>query len=146
VVLGPKVHEQQGARPPDRLHPLLEKGQAAAVHPVQVLDQRDAGLRLSGLLHQASQHAEELALARLGVHARRRLRRVGHPEELEEQRQHLPEALVDQQQPPGDLLTHAAIVVLLADAEVGAEDLEDGQEGDVPAVCHRVCFERGEPP
>jgi hypothetical protein len=112
---------------------------------VEILDQRHPGRPL-GLPNQALQHAEELALARLGVHARRGLRRVGHPEELEHHRQHLAERLVDQQQPPGDLLARATVVVLLGDAVVGTEDLEDGQEGDVSAVGHGAPFEHREPP
>ena len=49
--------------------------------------------------------AEQLALARLGVHALARAARgSGDAEEVEDQRQLVVEALVEQQQPAGDPL------------------------------------------
>ena len=83
---------------------------------------------------QALDHAEELALARLGVHARRGALGIGHAEEVEDQRQVLGEALVEEQQPAGDPLARRLVGVLLGDAEVGAEELEHGQQRNGLAV------------
>ena len=77
---------------------------------------------------------DELALARLRIEPRRRALRIGDAEEVEEQRQRIGEAVVEQHHAPGDLLARAAIVVLERDAEVGAEQLEDGQERNVAPV------------
>ena len=53
--------------------------------------------------------AEHLALARLGVHARRRALGIGHGEEVEDQRQVLAEALVEQEELAGDPLARGLV-------------------------------------
>ena len=105
---------------------------AGAVDPVQVLDQRDGVL--GAVLHELTQHAEELALLQIGVDVRHRTLRVGHAEELEQDRQNLAVAVVEQEQVSGELLARAAVRVLLGDAVVVAEDLQDRQERNVLAV------------
>ena len=82
------------------------------IEPVEVLDQRHRRLLPRWSLWITwRMHADELALARLGIEARRRALRVADAEEVEEQRQRLGEALVEQHHAPGDLLARAAVVV-----------------------------------
>ena len=110
-----------------------EERLAGGVDPVQVLEQGDAGLAGALGADQALGHAQQLALARLGVHARRRALGVGHREEVEDQRQVLAEALVEQQQLAGDPLARRLVGVLLGDVEVGAHDLR------APAAAGPTC-------
>jgi hypothetical protein len=97
-----------------------------------VLDERDGVL--GAVLHQLAQHAEELALLQIGVDVRHRMVGVGHAEELEQNRQHLAIAVVQREHMTGELLACAAVRVLLSDAVVMAKDLQDRQQGDIPAV------------
>ena len=95
--------------PCDGLDVIGEEHLAGRVEPVQVLEHRDA--RLAGALgaDQALGDAQQLALARLGVHARRRALGIGHGQEVEDQRQVLGEALVEQQQLAGDPLARRLV-------------------------------------
>jgi hypothetical protein len=87
---------------------------------------------------------EEPPLLRVGIHARSGALRIRDARELEEQRDVVAVLLVQQQQAARDLLACGAVVVPVADAEVGAHDLEDGEEGDVPAVGDGVALEHRE--
>ena len=60
--------------------------------------------------------------------------RVADAEEVEQDGQGLPERLVHQQQPAGDLLAREPGVVVLADPEVAAQHLDHRQQRDAPAV------------
>lgn len=120
-----EVDDEDEARAGDGIHPLLQPRGAGAVDPVQVLDQRDGVL--GPVLHQLAQHAEELALLNLWIDVRHRTFRVGHAEELEQDRQNLAIAVVQQEQMAGELLTRAAVRVVFGDAVVVTKDLQDRQ-------------------
>ncbi len=97
----------------------------AGVDPVQVLDQRHRRLRRAA--RSASTWritAMQLALARLRLELRRRALGIGDAEEVEEQRQRLGEALVEQHQRPAIFSRALRSSSSCVDAEVGAEHLE----------------------
>ena len=71
---------------------------------------------------------------RTAAHLRRRACRVGDTEEVEHQRQDVGEPGIEQQHAAGDLLARGAVVIVAVDAEVAAEQLEDGQEGNALLV------------
>ena len=93
VVLGTEVQQQQtrcarrSRRPTPRARPRCRRRSSGG--PRSSVTVGDSRLPLCT---QPPQHAEELALPRLGIHARRGPLGIGHAEELEEQRQHLAEA------------------------------------------------------
>ena len=97
---------------------------------MQVLDQGDAGLVRALGTDQSLHPRQELALARLRVHPRRGTLGVGHREEVEDQRQLVVEALVQERELAGDPLARRALGVPLTDLEVGAQELEHRQERD----------------
>ncbi len=123
-VLGSEVDDQEPlATAADCVHHLLEPCLARAVDPVQVFDQRHQRALADVALRDLAQHPEQVPLARLGIHPRRRILRVRHAEEIEQQRQHLAVFLGEEQQAPRDLLAHQLIAVALADPVVLAEHL-----------------------
>src|SRR5207245_2953375 len=65
LVLGAEGDEQEAPGSDERVHPALQKDLAAAVDPVEILDQDDD--RLPAALHQASHDADQLALPEFGV-------------------------------------------------------------------------------
>jgi hypothetical protein len=130
VVLGPEVEDGEAPRPLDRLDVIGEERLARRVEPVQVLDQGHAGLTGALGVDQALHQAQQLALARLRVHARHGVLGVGDGEEVENQRQVTGEALIQQQQLAGDPLARRPVGVPLGDLEVGAHQLEHGQQRD----------------
>src|SRR5439155_18947908 len=71
-------------------------------------------------------------------------RGVGDAEEVEEELQCLAELPVEEQEPPGDLLARDSVAVPLADAEIAAHDLQDGEERDHLPVRHAVRLVDGE--
>ena len=134
AVLGAEVDDREVARPRYNLDELSEESLGPPVDPVHVLEQVDPGLALAAGMNQALDHLQQRPLARVRVHARRRAMRVGHGEEVEYQRQALSERLIEQQQPPGDLLTRLLVRVVLCHPEVAAHHLQDGKERDRAAV------------
>ncbi len=128
LVLGAEVADREAARPLGGLDVIGEEDLGGGVEPVKVLEHRDAGLARAPCTDQALGHVEQPALVGLGIHARRRALGVGHSEEIEDQRQVLAEALVEQQQLAGDPLARRLIGVEVGDVEVGAHDLEHGQQ------------------
>ena len=105
-----------------------EEGLGGRVKPVQVLEHENARLPRALGVGQALHQPQQLALARLRVHARRRAQRIGHREEVEHQRQVLGEALVEQEQLAGDSLARGALGVALCDLEVVSQKLKQGHE------------------
>ena len=143
VILGPEVHEQQRLRARGRVDHLCEPGLAARVDPVQVFDEDDGDV--VALLDYLAHGVEELALARIRIGRQRRSIGVGYRHEVEHDGKELAKALIEQQQPAGDLFARRAIGVLFADPEVLPEDLQDGKKWDVPAVCDGRAPQHGEP-
>jgi hypothetical protein len=70
-------------------------------------------------------------LSRIRVDARSGVLWIGDTEELEDRWKRVAKPLVEQEISPGDLLTRCLITVLLGDAEVAAEEFQDG---NVPVV------------
>src|SRR5262249_13232645 len=85
VVVGSEVHQEEARRARDGVHPLLEEDLAPRVEPMEVLDERynAPGAPWVGALHEAAQHAEELALLRIGIHARHGTLGIRHAGEFE---------------------------------------------------------------
>jgi len=101
---------------------------------MQVLEQAYLGLLLSARLDHAAHDAEDLPLSRLGIDARGGVRRVGNSHKVEVQRQALAQALIKRQQAAGDALACGGVAVLIGDAEKGAKQPQDRQEGNRSAV------------
>ena len=95
---------------------------------MEILDQGDHGIAVGTALDDAADHVVDLALAGCGVHGGRRAVRIGDAEEVEEDGQRVAVALVEEQQPPRDLLARGAVVVVVGDAEVLTEGLEHWQD------------------
>ena len=91
-------------------------------------------MRRAGALTSRQTMPAERPLARLGAHLRHRPLGVGDAEEVEEQRQVLGEAGVEQQRAAGDLLARQLLGVAVADPEEGAQHLQDRHERDRLAV------------
>ena len=126
----------------DRVHEFREELLTARVHPVEILDQGDEGTHVRiVVLDDRAQHDKELALFGVGIERGCWVVGVRRSEELEHNRQHLAKALVEQQEPASDFLSHHPVVVLFSDAVVGAEDLEHWEVGEILAVRKRLAFE-----
>ena len=98
LVLGTEVEQPEIARRGHALDEGLEEGVAGAVEPVQVLEQDHPRPAAVGRVVEDALHdAVDALLALLGVERGRRVRRVRHAEQVEENGQHLAEALVHQQ-------------------------------------------------
>ena len=136
AVLGPEVQQQQASAPGPRVHQVRNELATWRVEPVQVLDHRHRGLL--GALNHPPQHADEQALTRLRADDRRGPCRIANTQELEERRQRFTQRRIEQDDAAGDLFTRHAIVVRHGDVEVGAEYLENRQEGNVPAMRDRA--------
>ena len=134
LVLRPEVDHRQGRRSLHRADHLRQERLAALVHPVQVLDHVDDHLGAPGDPVQAPDHAAKQPLPRLGAHLRRRALRIGHGEEVEDERQVVREVGIEQQQPAGDLLARDPLGVAVLDPEVPAQHLQHRQERDRLAV------------
>jgi hypothetical protein len=72
---------------------------------------------------EALQEPEEPPLLCLGLHWRRGMPGVWDAEKVAEQRKRIIQLFVKSERPPGDLVTHGALAVVLPDAEVIAHDL-----------------------
>ena len=97
LVLGAKVENDQAAGPERGVDQRLEKRFAAAVEPMQVLEQDHLRLLLSARLGHAPHDVKHLPLTRLRIDARGRVLRIGDSHEVEDQRQALAQALVEQE-------------------------------------------------
>src|SRR5262249_56608830 len=80
----------------------------------------------------------ELTLLWVGAQARERPLRIGHAEEVEDERERLPEAVVEQHERARDLAACRRRIVPLRDVEVRAEELQDGEERQRAAVREAV--------
>src|SRR5439155_7375653 len=74
-----------------------------------------------------------------GVRPRKRL--VADAQELEHQGQRLAQRFLEQEHGSGHLLARGAVVVVLGDAEVRAQVLENRKERRRPGVRESVCLE-----
>jgi hypothetical protein len=101
---------------------------------VQVVDQDDARLALAADPHDLSHHRGEALLAHLGIEVFDRPIGIRHPQQVPQQRQVGLEVAVEEQQPPGDLLSRGARLIGPGDPEVAAQQLEHGQERNGAAV------------
>src|SRR5437773_2590918 len=81
---------------------------------------------------EPSRSWSEPALARLGVHALSPALGVRHVEEVEEERERFGELRVEQEHRAGDLPAACLVAILLGDAEVPAQELENREEGIHP--------------
>ncbi len=145
VVAGPQRGEDKRPCLRDSIDVVLEVGLADLVEPVEILVQVDGGRPAGARLDQPPPDREELAQARLRIHPRRRALGIGHSQEVEDERQVLPEGVVEEQEPAGDLLARRLLGVALGDPEHPPNELEDGQEGDPPGVRDAVALEDRDP-
>jgi hypothetical protein len=74
---------------------------------MQILDQDQGSVPLSSHVHQPPHRRQQLALPRLGI-GRRWAVRVWHAQKVEQHRQEVLEAVVEQQQSTGDLAAGGA--------------------------------------
>jgi hypothetical protein len=105
---------------------------------VEVVDQHHRWLARAARPRHPAGEGDELALAGLGVEARRRALRIGHVEEVKDQWQCLAQPVVEQHQRAGDLAPRLGGRIALVDAEVAAEELQDGVERQRAAVRQAV--------
>ena len=91
------------------------------------------------------QDTVDALLPLLGVDRGRRVRRVRHAEEIEDERQHLAKALVHQEQPAGDLRAGRLGTVAIRDPVEGAPHLQHGQHRDRLPVRDAASLEDGMP-
>src|SRR5205823_1124713 len=122
VVLRAEVHDQQGARGGQRVDHALQKRLAAAINPVQVFEQDNRRLAFAARLGKESQHFEKVPLSCLRVRTWRRPLRIGHTEELEEQRERSLEHLVPRQR-AGYFLPGVVVAVQFRETEVITQEL-----------------------
>ncbi len=141
LVLGTEGDEPQIAGGGHALDGRLEEGVAGAVEPVQVLEQEHPLPAVGRVVKHPLHHAVQPLLPLLGVDCGGRVRRVRHAEQVEEKGQHLAEALVHQQQPPGDLRPRRLGAVAVGDPEEGTPELQHGQHRDRLPVRYAVPLE-----
>ena len=144
--LGPEVDHGEGARPFHRGDQLGQHRVARLVHPVQVLDHQHHRVATVGGVDQAADDPAQRPCPRLRAHLRHRAVGVGDAEEVEDQRQLLDQLRIEQQRASGDLLAGDALRVAIADAEVGAQHLQDRHQWDRAPMGLRLCLEDLEPP
>ena len=148
AVLGTEVDDQEmhACRPIASTHSSIHASLAPSIQCRSSI-RITTGAPCDVALGEPPQDAEELPLARLrdpcagpgsSDRARRRSRtRIGRTSTV---------LLVEQQHAPGDLLAHLLVRVLLGDAVVLAEHLQDREERDVLAVRDTAAEARGAPP
>jgi hypothetical protein len=100
---------------------------------VQVLHQQDEHLLLAAPLDQPAQRLEDPPHAHLGRQLGGGLGRVGHLEEVEEERKVVAKARVEVEHPPGHLLPGLGRLVV-GDTEIIPQQGEDGQQGHLAAM------------
>jgi hypothetical protein len=108
----------------------LQNGLAPSIEPVQILEQNDRRLAPAPRLRNALYDRKELPQALIGSHLGDGALGIRDPEEVEHQRQSISKLFVEQQHPPGDLRARGFGAVLFRDAEEGAEQFQDREEGD----------------
>ena len=145
AVLGPIIQEQQGARPVQRVHEVLDERLGRSIDPMKILEQDDHGLELATRGDHAPRDAEEQLLTLLGLESRCGPMRIGHAEKLEEQRQRFGEARVELQQRPSELVARDPRAVALVDLERVAQQLDHRQERQRFAVRHTVRLRHADP-
>jgi hypothetical protein len=128
-VLGPEVEQQECARRHDGLGDRVEERLAAAVDPVEVLDQDDVRRARDLRADQPAHDRQQTILSRLGVAAAPGgLVLVGDADELEDERQGIVQARIEQEERAGDLPPRLFVAVALVDAEHRTQEREDGHE------------------
>src|SRR4029079_2237096 len=90
---------------------------------------------------EVAEDAVEACHADVRVELRVREIRVGDAEELEHQREVVAEPFVEEEQAARDLLPRGDRTVAFIDAEVSAQQLQDGQEGERASMWESVRFE-----
>ena len=97
-ILGAEVDQCEAARGLRRLDDLSQIAVAGCVEPVQILEEQDRRfLALPVGMHDGADGGVGAALQRLRVHRRQRAVGVRYAEQVEEDRQIVPQALVEQQ-------------------------------------------------
>src|SRR5260370_8060161 len=81
-----------------------------------------------------TEQAVELVQSRRRIQLRMWEVRIGHAEEVEDQRQRVAEALVEEEQASRDLLARRDRPVEVVDPEVSAQQLEHGMKGGEAAM------------
>src|SRR5262249_58036901 len=98
---------------------------ARAVQLGELLGGRDCGFASATRSAEPSHDVEELLLARLWAERWNRPLGVRHPEKIEHETKPIGQRFVEQEHPPGDLVSGSTWRVLFGDAEIAAERLED---------------------
>ena len=122
-VLGAEVDDHQARGPLDRVDMHGEELLGRGVDPVEVLIEADAGVTRDLSADQPLHHSEQLSPAGIGIDLGGGPLRVGHGEEVEQQRQILDQGLVEEQELAGDALAGALVGVLVGDVEVAAHQV-----------------------
>jgi hypothetical protein len=136
----PDAGDHQGTRARNRVDELLDEGRAHAVDPLQVLHDEDRRLPAAPRAGEPPHQIEQAPLARLGVHARPGPPGVGHPEEVEQQRDLLDQRFVELDHEARDVVADGRIGLLVPDPEVGSQQLQDGALGERASVRLRGGF------
>src|SRR5262249_52217987 len=117
VVLGAEGDQKKRACAGHGVDQRLHERRAAAVDPVEILEQQQLRLPAAARLGSPLHEREEPSLPCLWIHAQRGVGGIGDAEEVEDERQVISQRLVEQQQGAGDLPPCRFVAVLLADSE-----------------------------
>ncbi len=133
-VLGPEVDEQKRPGVGDGGYQLRHEAIAGRINPMQIVYKDDEGLTSRVQLNQSPHELVHAPLLHLRVHLRERILRVGDAEEVEQERQHLAELGIQQDQTTGDLLPRGLGRVLGVNTEVVSQELQDGKQWNRDAM------------
>src|SRR5215472_15766505 len=145
VILRAEGDDQEVAGGGQVLDGRLEISVAGAVEPVQVLEQDHVAPIVGRVVEDLLQDTVDALLPLLGVNRRRRVRRVRHAEQVEDERQHFTVTLVHQEQPVGDLRPGRLRTVVITDLVEGAPHLQHGEHRDRLAVRDTAPLEDPDP-
>src|SRR5438876_2708917 len=134
AVLGAIVDEEQYRCRGQALHEAVEQGLRLRVDPVEILQHQDEGLDLT-LAEEQPLHRIERDLAALGRLENPKAVLLGESvEEPENGRDHVLECRVQGEQMSGNLGAYRAGVITLVDAEIGLQEIDDGEIAGGPAI------------
>jgi hypothetical protein len=137
-VLGTRVDQQQRPGSAERRDDLLQKPVAPRIDPVEVVDEQDRGLPPTARPYEAPHGSAQHALARLAVDPGCGPFGVRNAQQVEHDREHLLELLVQKHEGARDLLAGIRRSVRFGDREETPQQLEQGQEGNGAAVRRAV--------
>ena len=141
----PVVEQEQRSRIGNGVDQAFEERLAALVEPLHVLDQHEGRAAIRACAHEVAQDAVQPPHPRVRVELWERQIGVGHAEKVEHEGEVVSERFVQEQKAARDLLARRDRTVELVDAEVAAQELQHGKEGERAAVGESVRLEDLDP-